>query len=202
MPRANLKRKPRSRFTHPAWIIAIVVGVLTVTGMAMVVSDRNSAAPAPAATTDSNKEKSSVKTKASPVAANAAPAKSPANVAAKPVTTGKPANAAPAAAPKANVSTGVVKGEVVSVTGCLELDNQEYKLTKTEGADAPTKRTWKSGFFKKSGADLEVVDTSKNLRLVTHLGQRVTLTGAVNERTMEAWSLAVVSRSCEGISGR
>ena len=30
--------------------------------------------------------------------------------------------------------------------------------------------------------------------------ERVTLTGAVNERTLEAWSLAVVSRSCEGIS--
>lgn len=188
MPRANLKRKPRSRFTQPAWIIAIVVGVVTITGMAMALSARETPSPAPTAQSD-QLEKSSVKP--APVAKKPTPANAP-------VTTTAASTPAPARAdaPKANVSTGTVKGEVVTVTGCLALDNQEYKLTKTEGADAPTKRSWKSGFLKKSGADLEVVDTSKNLRLVTHLGQRVTLTGAVNDHTMEAWSLAVVSRSC------
>ena len=199
MPRANLKRKPRSRFTQPVWIIGIVVGVLTVTGMAMVVSERN-ANPAPAVQGD-DAEKSNVKS--APVANKpTTPAKSPTTVVpAKP----KAATAPPASADAAKTSasstpavrTGVVKGEVVTVTGCLVLDNQEYKLTKTEGIDAPKSRSWKSGFLTKRGANLEVVDASKSLRLVTHLGQRVTLTGAVNDRTIEAWSLAVAARSCE-----
>jgi hypothetical protein len=89
-----------------------------------------------------------------------------------------------------------VKGEVVTITGCLEVDNQEYRLTDTEGSDAPKARSWKSGFLKRRTANLEVLDAAKKLRLATHLGQRVTVTGVVSERKLDAMSLVVASRSC------
>jgi hypothetical protein len=115
--------------------------------------------------------------------------------------TGAPATAAaaPVAATAAETTAtpaGVVKGEVVTITGCLEVDNQEYRLTDTEGNDAPKARSWKSGFLKKRTANLEVLDAARKLRLATHLGQRVTVTGVVSERKMEAMSLVVASRSC------
>ena len=41
-----------------------------------------------------------------------------------------------------------------------------------------------------------LVDAANSLRLATHLGQRVTVTGVVTDRTLRARSLSVVARSC------
>jgi hypothetical protein len=185
-------------------LTAIAIFVVSVVGAVMLLaasqSDETTATPeplklvaaqAPDATpaTQTTKRSSSARK----ATTNVVPAKATASpsAAAAPVAANAPANNA-----AANTATGAVKGEVVTITGCLEVDNQEYRLTDTAGADAPKSRSWKSGFLKKRAANLEVVDTAKKLRLGTHLGQRVTVTGVVDERKMEAWSLVVAARSC------
>ena len=194
------KRRLVRRFTGRMRLTAIALFVVTVVGAVMMLAasqpEENTAAPEPlklvsapapdpAPVAQPSRKTSSRKAAPAvvPASATSSPAAAPAPVAANaPATTTMPA--------------GAVKGEVVTITGCLEVDNQEYRLTDTEGADAPKARSWKSGFLKKRTANLEVLDAAKKLRLATHLGQRVTVTGVVSERKMDAWSLVVASRSC------
>jgi hypothetical protein len=194
------KRRIVRRFSGRMRLTAIALFVVTVVGAVMMLAasqpEENTAtpeplklvsapAPEPAAAAQPNRKTSPRKAAVAvvPAKATASPAAAAAPVAATaPETTTPPA--------------GAVKGEVVTITGCLEQDNQEYRLTDTEGSDAPKARSWKSGFLKKRAANLEVLDAAKKLRLATHLGQRVTVTGVVAERKMEAWSLVVASRSC------
>ena len=44
--------------------------------------------------------------------------------------------------------------DMVTITGCLEVSTSgdTFRLTDTEGVDAPKSRSWRSGFFKKRGA--------------------------------------------------
>jgi hypothetical protein len=86
---------------------------------------------------------------------------------------------------------------VVSITGCLERDDDTFRLKDTEGASAPKKRSWKSGFLKKGAANVEVIDASNRLRLQNHVGKRVRVTGQLHEREMLASSVRRVSASCE-----
>jgi hypothetical protein len=91
--------------------------------------------------------------------------------------------AAPAAAP-------------VTVTGCLELTDQTFRLKNTSGAEAPKARSWKSGFLKKGSASIAVVDAPKKLKLPDHVGERVSLTGVLVDREMQVRSLHRVAASC------
>ena len=114
--------------------------------------------------------------------------------------TKKPARAAttvaeaPAAAPAASGTTGsAVKS--VTVAGCLERTDDGFRLKETSGAEAPKARSWKSGFLKKSSASLDVVDPTRTLQLASHVGRRVSVTGTVENREMQARSLRRVG-SC------
>jgi hypothetical protein len=97
-------------------------------------------------------------------------------------------------------STGkadVQKLAPVTITGCLARDNETFWLKDTSGVDAPTSRSWKSGFLKKRPSRIELVDTTQTLNLPSHLGQHVAATGIVMNRKMGARSLRRVAPSCD-----
>lgn len=84
----------------------------------------------------------------------------------------------------------------VTVSGCLERDDDVFRLTETGGAQAPKERSWKSGFLRKRNSDLQIVDASKRLKLKDHIGHRVSLTGSVTDREMRAASMRHLAASC------
>jgi hypothetical protein len=85
----------------------------------------------------------------------------------------------------------------VTITGCLEQDNEAFRLKDTTGVDAPKSRSWKSGFLKKKAASIEVVDRANRLQLTSHVGERVVLTGMLVDREMQVRSLRRVAASCK-----
>jgi hypothetical protein len=86
---------------------------------------------------------------------------------------------------------------IVTITGCLEQDDDTFRLKDTEGLSAPKARSWKSGFLKKGAAKIEIVDASNRLRLKGHVGKRVSVTGQLHEREMLANSVRRIAASCE-----
>src|SRR5258706_11697758 len=112
------------------------------------------------------------------------------------VTKGQPSHVdAKGSAPKHGAANAVIAGPV-TITGCLEQDNDVFKLKDTEGADAPQSRNWKSGFIKKHNASITVLDASHRLKLEKHVGERVSLTGPLADREMQVRSLSRVTPSC------
>lgn len=103
----------------------------------------------------------------------------------------------PAAKPETDASkTSAANTAPVTIYGCLERSNQTYRLTDTDGADAPKARSWKSGFLKKSAATVEVVDPGNRMRLSSHVGHRVGVTGTLSEKQLQARSIRKISSSC------
>ena len=92
---------------------------------------------------------------------------------------------------KAASNTGIV-----TISGCLEQDDDTFRLKDTDGANAPKSRSWKSGFLKKGAAKVEIVDASNRLRLKNHVGKRVSVTGQLHEKEMLASSVRRVASSC------
>jgi hypothetical protein len=91
----------------------------------------------------------------------------------------------------------------VTITGCLERDDDTFRLKDTTGADAPRLRSWKSGFLKKDSASIGVVDAADGLKLSDHVGQRISVTGLLVDREMRVRSLRRVAASCDqGSKGR
>jgi hypothetical protein len=105
----------------------------------------------------------------------------------------------PAANAPAETSTAkaVSKSDPVTIMGCLERDANTFKLKETFGENAPKSRSWKSGFLKKNPAPMEIVDASRNLKLATHVGQRVSVTGVVVNHEMQVRSLKRVAATCD-----
>jgi hypothetical protein len=87
--------------------------------------------------------------------------------------------------------------QIVTLTGCLERDDETFRLKDTTGLEAPKARSWKSGFLKKSAASIEVVDAANRVKLSTHVGQRVSVTGMLVEREIQVRSLRRVAASCK-----
>jgi hypothetical protein len=86
---------------------------------------------------------------------------------------------------------------IVTISGCLEQDDDVFRLKNTEGANAPKARSWKSGFLKKGSAKVDIVDVSNRLRLKSHVGKRVTVTGQLHEKELLANSVRRLAASCE-----
>ena len=84
----------------------------------------------------------------------------------------------------------------VTITGCLERNDDTFKLKDTSGADAPKSRSWKTGFLKKGSAPIQIVDASHRLKLTDHVGKRVSVTGVLVDREMRARSVQRVAASC------
>lgn len=114
----------------------------------------------------------------------------------EPVSQRKPAASTSMAnsAAKAPVTTApevtvAAKTTPITVTGCLERTDDGYRMKDTTGADAPKARSWKSGFLKKGSAAVDVVDPARSLQLASHVGRRVSVTGTLVDREMQARSL-------------
>jgi hypothetical protein len=84
----------------------------------------------------------------------------------------------------------------VTVTGCLQREDNAFRLTETSGPDAPKSRNWKSGFLKKRASDLDVMDPAKKVKLKDHVGHRDALTGTVDGREMRVQSMRHLAGSC------
>jgi len=129
----------------------------------------------------------------------ATPVKSPA-AAVQPVTTQQtqPAKNTPAKANAHATATATVQTpERVTITGCLEQGHDGFRLKNTEGADAPKSRNWKTGFITKHPASLNLQDQKNRMKLGTHVGERVSVTGMLTDRDLEVRSMTRVANSCE-----
>jgi hypothetical protein len=122
------------------------------------------------------------------------------SVSAIPIT--RPAEAETAAAPKASSVESASRpvapeATPVTITGCLERDDETFRLKDTSGTDAPKSRSWKKGFLKRGMAPIEVIDAANRLSLSKHVGQRVSVTGLLVDREMTLRSLQRVAASCD-----
>jgi Tfp pilus assembly protein PilV len=170
-------------------IFLVVIGV--VAAAAMLIAARQSSQPSEVAAMDFQQEKAANARAKKSGASEAAPAGAfrdttpPADVTA--------ANL-PAAEPAAKLP---VQMAAVTITGCLEHSHETFRLKDTSGVEAAKSRSWKSGFFKKSPASIEVVDAANRLQLQTHVGQRVSVTGMLVDREMQGRSLKRIAASCD-----
>ena len=155
------------------------------------------------------KDAAPLKLEAQPMpSAPAAKASQPKKTAAKP---GKPAAISNVSVSTAAAPLGVPvmesrevaekqEGESISttITGCLELrDDGMFQLKDTDGDNAPKSRSWKSGFIKKSSAKVDVFDAGNRLKLGTHVGYRLSISGVLTDRELRARSLHVTSETCK-----
>src|SRR5436190_11844471 len=128
--------------------------------------------------------------------------------AAQPAKNQAPASVARPAA--ASVSTTVVNAKVaakpqdanakaperVTVEGCLVQDDETFRLKNTSGEDAPKGRSWKSGFLHKGSKTLEVVDARHRLNLAKHVGERVSVSGMLDDKQVQGNSIKKLAESC------
>jgi hypothetical protein len=90
----------------------------------------------------------------------------------------------------------VAEATSATIAGCLERDGDSFVMKANEG-DAPKARSWKSGFLKKGAPRIEIMDASNRLKLSDHVGHKVSISGMLADREMQARSLKRVSSSCE-----
>ena len=83
----------------------------------------------------------------------------------------------------------------VTLTGCIEKRGDSFRLTDTDGADAPRSRSWKSGFFRKGTVALDLVDGAQTAPS-RHVGERVVVTGTLDDHELTLRSLRRVAQSC------
>jgi hypothetical protein len=98
-----------------------------------------------------------------------------------------------------STATDAVGPAPVTITGCLEttLDGGEFRLTDTEGVDAPMARSWRSGFLKKRAAPVQLVELSDPKGLQKYVGRRVVATGQLTSRELRVRSLQPAGVSCK-----
>jgi hypothetical protein len=86
----------------------------------------------------------------------------------------------------------------VTITGCLEAsgNGDGFRLTDTEGANAPKARSWRTGFLKKRSAAVDLVGVPDVAALHRQVGQRIAVSGVQTNRDLRVSSVRVVSASC------
>ena len=103
------------------------------------------------------------------------------------------ASVVPAVEPQPETAVAAVSAAPTTITGCLERDDEgAFRLTDASGTDAPTARSWKSGFLKKRTAHIELADAVGTLNLRSHIGRRVTADGTLVDRELRARSVRLV----------
>ena len=105
-----------------------------------------------------------------------------------------PEETQPAAARSFNAPVHQVAS--VTITGCLEHDDEAFWLSDASGTDAPTARSWRSGFLKKRPSRIELIDAQHTLPLTSYVGRRVSATGTIVNREMQTRSLHPLSTTC------
>jgi hypothetical protein len=106
----------------------------------------------------------------------------------KPTATAKPASAQTAGA--------IAGAEIASIEGCLVQDDGQFRLKNTSGEDAPRGRSWKSGFLHQGSKIIDVLDETHRLNLARHVGERVAITGVLDDRELQGTALKRVAESC------
>jgi hypothetical protein len=98
----------------------------------------------------------------------------------------------------ASVSTVTGGTTPVTITGCLEIsvNRDEFRLTDTDGADAPRSRSWRTGFLKKRSTPVALVEPPDRRALQTHVGRRVAATGLLTSHDLQVSALRVVGPAC------
>lgn len=117
----------------------------------------------------------------------------------KPMVSTNIVDVSPVSAPKSELDaskTSAANTAPVTIFGCLERSNDTYRLTDTDGVDAPKARSWKTAFLKKGAASVEVVDPSNRARLSSHVGHRVGVTGTLSEKQLQVRSIRKISSAC------
>jgi hypothetical protein len=114
---------------------------------------------------------------------------------AKPATVSATAKATPAkAAPAAAAS---LEPNAVTMTGCLETDGTNYRLTDLRGNQAPKGRSWKTGFITKRSKPIDVVGAPASLKLKDQVGHTISVGGVRDGETrLKARTVKQVSASC------
>ena len=87
--------------------------------------------------------------------------------------------------------------EIVTITGCLEQKDDGFRLKDTGGSDAPKSRSWKTLGITKHASTVSLVDSSKKLKLGSHVGQRVSVTGALLDKELQGRSLKTLTPNCD-----
>ncbi len=111
-------------------------------------------------------------------------------------TSGVSADGSDAIVPAVDADAKAPKAAPVTITGCLEQNDETFRLKDAAGADVPKSRSWKSGFLKKGSASIQVVDAAHRVKLTDHVGERVSVTGRLVDREMQVRSLQRVGASC------
>jgi len=160
-----------------AQVAAVSVVVLLAVGAIIVVAQKATpaatASPAKAVTTTA-----------------AAPAAKPATASAK--------NGTPAKGKTANgAGSAQAAPEIVTITGCLEQKDDGFRLKDTGGTDAPKSRSWKTLGMTKHASTVSLVDPSKRLKLGSHVGERVAVTGPLVDKELQGRSMKSLTPSCE-----
>jgi hypothetical protein len=93
-------------------------------------------------------------------------------------------------------NTSAASTAPTTIFGCLQRSNESYRLTDTDGIGAPKARSWKTAFLKKGTASVEVVDPGNRVRLSSHVGHRVGITGMLSDKQLQARSIRKISSSC------
>jgi len=101
-------------------------------------------------------------------------------------------------APAVASTTSDVSAQGTTLSGCLEstVDGAEFRLTDTDGSDAPKARSWRSGFLKKRSAPVELVEVSDPAGLRKYVGHRMVATGLLEDGKLRVRSLQAAGSSC------
>ncbi len=176
---------PATRTTTASVFVLVAVCVIVA---AVVMAVRDGSEPVEVAAADA---------KVAAASSSAAQPNAPASPKVK--TPAKTAVDASAAAPSASAVPGSSSAlsATVTVAGCLERSDKGFRLKNTSGADAPKSRSWKTGFFTKRSASIDLSDQRGSAYLAEHLGERVSVTGALIDREIIVHSLRSVSASCK-----
>jgi hypothetical protein len=175
--------RTRARKTSPRTRQIAAVSFVVTLSVAGIVIVANQTSPSASAASAAVKPAATV-TKAGSTSARSATAKS---------TTAKPTNAKPANAATSSAQTE----EVVTIAGCLEQSHDTFRLKDTAGSDAPKSRNWKTGFLTKHASSVTIVDSGGKLKLGSHVGERVSVTGMLSDKEMQGRSLKTLDIACE-----
>ena len=209
----SLQKPANSKGTFAKSTIGLLL--VCVVAAAMLVAARRPNGLTPTASMDTPEAASTMLPPAPPAKKAAAVSKpvSKAPVAAK-KTTVAPATAAKPAPELIVSSTTVIEPEIkpvaqesaklaapaaspVTIAGCVERDGDGFALRDTSGVNAPKSRSWKSGFLKKGTSKIELLDSGNRLKFKDQVGHRISVTGILNDKEMQARSMTRVAGICD-----
>jgi hypothetical protein len=113
-----------------------------------------------------------------------------------PVAKAQKRSAAAAQPASAETARAVAASDLATVEGCLVQEEDQFRLKNTTGEAAPKGRSWKSGFLHKSSKTIDVLDNTHRLNLGRHVGERVAVTGVLDNRELQGTALKRVAESC------